>query len=126
MALVLAPEVPRVLRVNGGGCTLWYDNPNPFGEDYYYNIFVPRYNGPTVYPSITADVNTIITSLLNQRYAGELEIVRVAGIQHAIAGDLTFVANPRYLAQVATTGTVMFGSFTTNRAWTFAKVEILG
>ena len=34
---------------------------------------------------------------------GELEIVRVAGIQHATAGDLTFVANPRYMPQVTTT-----------------------
>jgi UDP-3-O-[3-hydroxymyristoyl] glucosamine N-acyltransferase len=34
---------------------------------------------------------------------GEIEIRRVAGIQQAQSGDLTFVANPRYLAQMATT-----------------------
>ena len=34
---------------------------------------------------------------------GEIEIVRVAGIQDAGAGDLTFVANPRYLPALATT-----------------------
>jgi len=34
---------------------------------------------------------------------GDVEIVRVAGIQQAQAGDLTFVANPRYLTQLATT-----------------------
>jgi UDP-3-O-[3-hydroxymyristoyl] glucosamine N-acyltransferase len=34
---------------------------------------------------------------------GELEIARVAGIQQATPGDLTFVANPRYLPQLATT-----------------------
>jgi UDP-3-O-[3-hydroxymyristoyl] glucosamine N-acyltransferase len=33
---------------------------------------------------------------------GEVEIVRVAGIQQAQAGDLTFVANPRHLTQLAT------------------------
>ena len=32
-----------------------------------------------------------------------MEIVRVAGLQQAQAGDLTFVANPRYLTQLATT-----------------------
>jgi UDP-3-O-[3-hydroxymyristoyl] glucosamine N-acyltransferase len=34
---------------------------------------------------------------------GELEIVRVAGIQQAQPGDLTFVANARYLPQLAST-----------------------
>ena len=34
---------------------------------------------------------------------GEIEIVRVAGIQDAGAGDLTFVANPKYLPALATT-----------------------
>lgn len=34
---------------------------------------------------------------------GEVEIVRVAGIQQAQPGDLTFVANARYLPQLATT-----------------------
>jgi UDP-3-O-[3-hydroxymyristoyl] glucosamine N-acyltransferase len=34
---------------------------------------------------------------------GEVEIVRVAGIQHAEPGDLTFVANPRYEATLAST-----------------------
>src|SRR5258706_9279788 len=34
---------------------------------------------------------------------GEIEIVRVAGIEDAGPGDLTFVANPKYLASVATT-----------------------
>ena len=34
---------------------------------------------------------------------GDVEIVRVAGIQQAQAGDLTFVANPRYLTQLAAT-----------------------
>ena len=31
-------------------------------------------------------------------HAGDLEIVRVAGLEHAEPGDLTFVANPRYHA----------------------------
>jgi len=34
---------------------------------------------------------------------GDLDIVRVAGIQQAQPGDLTFVANPRYLAELAAT-----------------------
>ncbi|HJZ70800.1 MAG TPA: UDP-3-O-(3-hydroxymyristoyl)glucosamine N-acyltransferase [Vicinamibacterales bacterium] len=34
---------------------------------------------------------------------GEVEIVRVAGIQQAQPGDLTFVANARYLPQLAST-----------------------
>jgi UDP-3-O-[3-hydroxymyristoyl] glucosamine N-acyltransferase len=34
---------------------------------------------------------------------GEVEIVRVAGIQHAGPGDLTFVANPRYETTLAST-----------------------
>ena len=34
---------------------------------------------------------------------GELDIVRVAGIQQAQPGDLTFVANPRYMPELATT-----------------------
>src|SRR5258706_702692 len=34
---------------------------------------------------------------------GEIEIVRVAGIEDAGPGDLTFVANPKYLPSVATT-----------------------
>ena len=34
---------------------------------------------------------------------GEVEIVRVAGIQHAQPGDLTFLANPKYEAAVAHT-----------------------
>jgi UDP-3-O-[3-hydroxymyristoyl] glucosamine N-acyltransferase len=34
---------------------------------------------------------------------GEIEIVRVAGIEDAGPGDLTFVANPKYLPAVATT-----------------------
>jgi UDP-3-O-[3-hydroxymyristoyl] glucosamine N-acyltransferase len=34
---------------------------------------------------------------------GEVEIIRVAGIQHAQPGDLTFVANARYVAQLAST-----------------------
>src|SRR5216117_1321002 len=34
---------------------------------------------------------------------GEIEIVRVAGIQDAGPGDLTFVANPKYLATLSTT-----------------------
>jgi UDP-3-O-[3-hydroxymyristoyl] glucosamine N-acyltransferase len=34
---------------------------------------------------------------------GEVEIVRVAGIQHARAGDLTFLANPKYESAMATT-----------------------
>jgi UDP-3-O-[3-hydroxymyristoyl] glucosamine N-acyltransferase len=34
---------------------------------------------------------------------GSIEIVRVAGIQHARPGDLTFLANPRYLPDLATT-----------------------
>ena len=34
---------------------------------------------------------------------GEVEIVRVAGIQHARPGDLTFLANPKYEAAMATT-----------------------
>jgi UDP-3-O-[3-hydroxymyristoyl] glucosamine N-acyltransferase len=34
---------------------------------------------------------------------GELDIVRVAGIQQAQPGDLTFVANARYLPELATT-----------------------
>jgi UDP-3-O-[3-hydroxymyristoyl] glucosamine N-acyltransferase len=35
---------------------------------------------------------------------GEIEIVRVAGIQEAGPGDLTFVANSKYLPALATTG----------------------
>lgn len=34
---------------------------------------------------------------------GELEIRRVAGIEHAEAGDLTFVANSRYLSHLSST-----------------------
>src|SRR4051794_11884212 len=34
---------------------------------------------------------------------GEIEIVRVAGIDDAGPGDLTFVANPKYLPALATT-----------------------
>ena len=34
---------------------------------------------------------------------GEIEIVRVAGIENAGPGDLTFVANPKYLATLSTT-----------------------
>ena len=34
---------------------------------------------------------------------GEIEIVRVAGIEDAGPGDLTFVANPKYLATLSTT-----------------------
>src|SRR5437763_7393057 len=34
---------------------------------------------------------------------GEVDIVRVAGIQDAAPGDLTFVANARYLPQLACT-----------------------
>ena len=34
---------------------------------------------------------------------GEIEIVRVAGIEDAGQGDLTFVANPKYLATLSTT-----------------------
>src|SRR5258705_6017618 len=34
---------------------------------------------------------------------GEIEIVRVAGIQDAGPGDLTFVANPKYLPALSTT-----------------------
>lgn len=35
---------------------------------------------------------------------GEIDIVRVAGIEAAAPGDLTFVANPKYLSALATTG----------------------
>src|SRR5215831_5335489 len=35
--------------------------------------------------------------------ADDIEIVRVAGIEHAQAGDLTFVANPRYQSLLPTT-----------------------
>ena len=34
---------------------------------------------------------------------GDLEIVRVAGIAQAQPGDLTFVANVKYLTELATT-----------------------
>ena len=34
---------------------------------------------------------------------GNVEIVRVAGIEQAAAGDLSFIANPRYFAQLAMT-----------------------
>ena len=34
---------------------------------------------------------------------GNVDIERVAGIEHAQAGDLTFIANPKYLAQLTTT-----------------------
>src|SRR5439155_23939726 len=34
---------------------------------------------------------------------GEIDIVRVAGIEDAGPGDLTFVANPKYLATLSTT-----------------------
>src|SRR5262245_56773199 len=36
---------------------------------------------------------------------GEVEIVRVSGIEDAGPGDLTFVADPKYLAALATTRT---------------------
>jgi UDP-3-O-[3-hydroxymyristoyl] glucosamine N-acyltransferase len=35
--------------------------------------------------------------------AGEIDIVRVAGLEHAQPGDLTFLANPRYHALLKTT-----------------------
>jgi UDP-3-O-[3-hydroxymyristoyl] glucosamine N-acyltransferase len=35
---------------------------------------------------------------------GDVEIVRVAPVRQAQQGDLTFVANPRFLSQLATTG----------------------
>ncbi|MGB7219513.1 MAG: UDP-3-O-(3-hydroxymyristoyl)glucosamine N-acyltransferase [Vicinamibacterales bacterium] len=35
---------------------------------------------------------------------GDVEIRRVAGIEQAAPGDLTFVANPKYYGQLATTG----------------------
>jgi UDP-3-O-[3-hydroxymyristoyl] glucosamine N-acyltransferase len=35
--------------------------------------------------------------------AGEIDIVRVAGLEHAQSGDLTFLANPRYHALLKTT-----------------------
>lgn len=35
---------------------------------------------------------------------GELEIGRVAGIEHATSGDLSFIANPKYHAFLTTTG----------------------
>src|SRR3954468_6512809 len=34
---------------------------------------------------------------------GEIEILRVAGIERAQSGDLTFVANPKYYPQLAAT-----------------------
>ena len=34
---------------------------------------------------------------------GEIEVVRVAGVEHAATGDLTFIANPRYRARLADT-----------------------
>jgi UDP-3-O-[3-hydroxymyristoyl] glucosamine N-acyltransferase len=34
---------------------------------------------------------------------GEVDIVRVAAVQHAQPGDLTFIANPRYLTELAAT-----------------------
>jgi UDP-3-O-[3-hydroxymyristoyl] glucosamine N-acyltransferase len=34
---------------------------------------------------------------------GEIDIRRVAGIEHAQPGDVTFIANPKYRAQLATT-----------------------
>src|SRR5438067_3718945 len=34
---------------------------------------------------------------------GEIDIVRVAGIEDAGPGDLTFVANPKYLPALSTT-----------------------
>jgi UDP-3-O-[3-hydroxymyristoyl] glucosamine N-acyltransferase len=35
--------------------------------------------------------------------SGDIEIRRVAGIEHAEAGDLTFVSNPKYQSRLATT-----------------------
>jgi UDP-3-O-[3-hydroxymyristoyl] glucosamine N-acyltransferase len=34
---------------------------------------------------------------------GEVDIVRVAAVQHAQPGDLTFIANPRYMTELAAT-----------------------
>src|SRR5580765_5787918 len=34
---------------------------------------------------------------------GNIDIVRVAGIEHAQDGDITFVDNPRYVAHLAST-----------------------
>lgn len=48
----------------GGGCALWFDNPLPAGEDYYYNVDIPPYNGAAALPRISADVNTIVNTLL--------------------------------------------------------------
>lgn len=48
----------------GGGCALWFDNPLPGGEDYYYNVDVPPYNGAGALPTITSDVNFITNTLL--------------------------------------------------------------
>lgn len=48
---------------------------------------------------------------------GDTQIVRVAGIQHARRGDLTFLTNPRYLSALATTNAsaVILGSTETAR-----------
>src|SRR5437667_12643718 len=34
---------------------------------------------------------------------GDMEIVRVASIRHAVVGDLTFLVNPKYAAQLSET-----------------------
>ncbi|WP_433537997.1 hypothetical protein ACQPZK_09850 [Micromonospora sp. CA-249363] len=47
---------------NGGGCNFWIDL--PVGEDYYINVQVPRYDGPSQYAGVTADATFIVNSLL--------------------------------------------------------------
>ena len=48
---------------------------------------------------------------------GDVEILRVAGILQALTGDLTFVANPKYAAQLERThaSAVILGEKDTNR-----------
>src|SRR5262245_31787429 len=40
---------------------------------------------------------------LEDSAAGDLDILRVAGIDQAQKGDITFIANPKYQSQLATT-----------------------
>ena len=82
----------------------------------------------------------IVSYRLNRRHTFESErrhseaawrFALVAGIGFLITFALMalFVERwnvPYMFAQIVTTGIVMFGSFTANRAWTFAKVDLLG
>ena len=50
-----------------------------------------------------ADIATAICASL-ENADPNIEIAGVAGIEEAVAGQITFVANPKYAADVRTTG----------------------